>query len=111
MLSNTGVRSAGLQGCPGRGIGHTPIYREMISVAAMMLAADRIAAIVLAASPGLRDALYRKYFCVSEEWLWSHGPAETEEAKATLDWGEQIARRLVAMRLANETSAQEEQRA
>jgi hypothetical protein len=30
--------------------------------------------------------------------------------KATLDWGEQIARRLVAMRLANETPTQEEQR-
>jgi hypothetical protein len=111
MLSNTAVRSAGLQGCPGRGIGRTPIYREMTSVAAMMLAADRIAPIVLAASPELRDALYRKYFGVSEEWLRSHGPAEAEEAKATLDWGEQIARRLVAMRLANETPAQEEQRA
>jgi hypothetical protein len=35
----------------------------------MMLAADRIAAIVLAAKPKLRDALYRKYFGVSEEWL------------------------------------------
>jgi fatty acid/phospholipid biosynthesis enzyme len=83
----------------------------MTSVAAMMLAADRIAPIVLAASPELRDALYRKYFGVSEEWLRSHGSAEAEEAKATLDWGEQIARRLVAMRLANETPAQEEQRA
>jgi hypothetical protein len=81
MLSNTAVRSAGLQGCPGRGIGRTPIYREMTSVAAMMLAADRIAPIVLAASPELRDALYRKYFGVSEEWLRSHGSAEAEEAK------------------------------
>jgi hypothetical protein len=45
-----------------------------------------------------------------KEWLRSHGPAEAEEVKATLDWGEQIARRLVAMRLANETT-QEEQRA
>jgi len=111
MLSNTAVRSAGLQGCAGRGNGRTPIYREMTSVAAMMLAADRIAGTVLAASPELRDALYRKYFGVSEEWLRSHGSAEAEEAKATLDWGEQIARRLVAMRLANETLAQEEQRA
>ena len=77
----------------------------------MMLAADRIAANVLTASPELRDALYRKYLGISEEWLRSHGPAEAEEAKATLDWGEQIARRLVAMRLANETLAQEEERA
>ena len=30
----------------------------------MMLAADRIAVIVLAANPKLRDALYRKYFRV-----------------------------------------------
>ena len=79
----------------------------------MMLAADRIAPIVLAANPELRDALYRKYFGVSEEWLRSHGPAEAEEAKATLDSGEQMARRLVAMRLANlqETITDEEQRA
>ncbi len=60
MLSNTAVRSAGLQGCAGRGIGRTPIDWEMTSVAAMMLAADRIAANVLAAKPPLRDALYRK---------------------------------------------------
>ena len=81
MLSNIAVRSAGLQRCPGRSIDRTPIYREMTSVAAMMLAADRIAAIVLAANPELRDALYRKYFGVSEEWLRSHGPAEAEEVK------------------------------
>jgi len=31
-----------------------------------MLAADRIAAIVLAANPKLRDALHRKYFSVSQ---------------------------------------------
>ena len=47
----------------------------------MMLAADRIAPIVLAASPELRDALYRKYFGVSEDWLRSHGAAEAEEAQ------------------------------
>ncbi|MGA7866875.1 MAG: hypothetical protein WA709_03990 [Stellaceae bacterium] len=52
----------------------------------MMLAADRIAANVLAAKPPLRDALYRKYFGVSEEWLRSHGAAEAEEAQETLDW-------------------------
>ena len=79
----------------------------------MMLAADQIAVIVLSANPKLRDALYRKYFRVSEEWLRAHGPAEAEEAQATLDWGEQIARRLVGMRLANlhETTTDEEQRA
>src|ERR1700730_10263264 len=41
----------------------------------------------------------------------SHGAAEAEEeAKAPLDWGEQMARRLVAMRLANlhETTTDEE---
>jgi hypothetical protein len=82
-------------------------------MAAMMLAADRIAANVLAAKPPLRDALYRKYFGVSEEWLRSHGAAEAEEAQETLDWGQQMARRLVAMRLANlhETATNEEQRA
>ena len=77
----------------------------------MMLAADRIAAIVLAANPELRDALYRKCLGVSQEWLRSHGAAEAEEAQATLDWGEEMARHLVAMRLANETTTQEEQRA
>ncbi len=66
---------------------------------------------MLAADPELRDALYRKYFGVSEEWLRSHGAAEAKEAQETLDWGEQMARRLVAMRLANETTAHEEQRA
>jgi hypothetical protein len=66
MLSNRAVRSAGLQGRPGRCIGRIPIYREITSVAGMMLAADRIAAIVLAANPELCDALYRKYFGVSE---------------------------------------------
>jgi hypothetical protein len=101
MLSNTTDRSADLQGRPGRNIGRIPRYREITSEAAMMLTADRIATIVLAANPELRDALYRKYFGVSEEWLRSHGPAEAEEAKATLDSGEQMARRLVAMRLAN----------
>jgi hypothetical protein len=63
MLSKTAVRSGGLQERPRRDIDRIRIYREMTSVAAMMLlAADRIAAIVLAADPELRDALYRKYF-------------------------------------------------
>jgi hypothetical protein len=77
----------------------------------MMLAADRIAANVLAASPELRDARYRKYVGVSEEWLRSHGASEAEEARETLDSVEQMARRLVAMRLTNlhETTAHEEQ--
>ena len=77
----------------------------------MTLAADRIAANVLAANPQMRVALYRKYFGVSEEWLRSHGAAEAEEAQETLDRVEQIARRLVAMRLANshETTPHEEQ--
>jgi hypothetical protein len=79
----------------------------------MMLAADRIAANVLAASPELRDALYRKYLGVSEERLRSHGASEAEDAQETLDWVEQIACRLVAMRPANlhETTTHEEQRA
>ena len=77
----------------------------------MTLAADRIAANVLAANPQMRVALYRKYFGVSEEWLRSHGAAEAEEAQETLDWVEQMARRLAAMRLANlhETTAHDEQ--
>ena len=80
---------------------------------AMMLAADRIAANVLTASPELRGALYRKYLGISEEWLRSHGASEAEEAQETLDSVEQIARRLVAMRLTNvrETTAHKEQRA
>ena len=64
----------------------------------MMLAADRIAANVLAASPELRDALYRKYLGVSEERLRSHGASEAEEAQETLDWVEQMTRRLVAIK-------------
>ena len=82
-------------------------------MAAMMLAADRIAANVSAANPELRDALYRKYLGASEEWLRSHGAAEAGEAQETFDWVEQMARRLVAMRLANlhETTKHEEQRA
>ena len=77
----------------------------------MMLAADRIAANVLTASPELPDALYRKYLGISQEWLRSHGASEAEEAQETLDSVEQMARRLVAMRLTNlhETTAQEEQ--
>ena len=82
----------------------------------MMLAADRIAANVLTASPELRDALYRKYLGISEEWLRSHGASEAEEAEEaqeTLDSVEQIARRLVAMRFTSvrETTAHKEQRA
>ena len=79
----------------------------------MMLAADRIAANVLTASRELRDALYRKYLGISEEWLRSHGASEAEEAQETLDSVEQIARRLSGIRLANlhETTAHEEQRA
>ena len=79
----------------------------------MMLAADRIAANVLTASPELRDALYRKYLGISEEWLRSHGASEAEETQQMLNFVEQIARRLVATRLANlrETTTHEEQRA
>jgi len=60
----------------------------------MMLAADRIAANGLTASPELCDALYRKYLGISEEWLRSHGASEAEEAQETLDSVEQIARRV-----------------
>ena len=61
----------------------------------------------------LRDGLYRKYFGVSEDWLRSHGAAEADEAQETLDWVEQMARRLVAMTLANlhEPTTHEEERA
>jgi hypothetical protein len=50
---------------------------------------------------------------ISEEWLRSHGASEAEEAQETLDLVEQIARRLVAIRLTNvrETTAHKEQRA
>jgi hypothetical protein len=86
-----------------------PINRGIISMAAMMLAADRIAANVLAANP----AFYRKYLGVSEEWLRSYRACEAEAAEETLDEVEHMARRLVAMRFAKlpETTAQEEQRA
>ena len=118
MLSNAAVRSPSLRGLPGRDISRIPRNRPITSVVAMMLAADRIAANVLTASPELRDALYRKYLGISEEgiseeWLRSHGASEAEEAQETLDSVEQIARRLVAMRLtkARETTAHNEQRA
>jgi len=79
----------------------------------MMAAADRIAANVLTASPESRDALYRKYSGISQEWLRSHGASEAEEAQETLDSVEQMARRRVAMRLTKvrETTAHQEQRA
>ena len=77
-------------------------------MAAMMLAADRIAANVSAANPELRDALYRKYLGVSEEWLRSHGASEAEEAQETHDSVEQMSRRLANL---HETIAHEEQRA
>jgi hypothetical protein len=85
----------------------------MTSMAAMMLAADRMAANVLAANSDLRDGFYRKYLGASEDWLRSHGASEAEASQETLDWVEQITRRLVAMRLAKslDTTAQEEQRA
>src|ERR1700732_213885 len=105
MLSSTSVRSPSLRGLPGRDISRIPRNRTITSVVAMMLAADRIAANVLTASPGLRDALYRKYLGISEEWLRSHGASEVEEAQETLDSVEQIARRLVAMRLTKEGEA------
>jgi hypothetical protein len=50
MLSNTAVRSASFQRLPGRGIRRIPINWGITSVATMMLAADRIAANVLAAN-------------------------------------------------------------
>jgi hypothetical protein len=67
----------------------------------MTLAADWTAA--------MRDALYRKYFGVSEDWLSSHGAG----AVKALEWVEQMARSLVRMRLTNlhETATHEEQRA
>ena len=79
---------------------------------AMMLAADRIADECNGRQPELRDALYRKYLGISEEWLLSHGASEAKEAQEALDSVEQIARRLVAMRLTNlrETTAHREQR-
>jgi alpha/beta superfamily hydrolase len=66
----------------------------------MTLAADWIAANVLPDNAELRDALYRKYFGVSEEWFRSHGAGEAEEAQETLDWVGQMACRLAEMRLA-----------
>src|SRR5580693_1238051 len=105
MLSNTAVRSPSLRGLPGRDISRIPRNRTITSVVAMMLAADRIAANVLTASPELRNALYREYLGISQEWLRSHGASEAEEAQKTLDSVEQIARRPVAMRLTNLTSA------
>ena len=111
MLSNTAIRSPSLRGLPRRDISRIPRNRATTSVVAMMLAVDRIAANVLTASPELRDALYRKYLEISQEWLRSHGASEAEEAQETLDSVEQMARRLVAMRLTNlhETTAHEEQ--
>jgi hypothetical protein len=113
MLSNRAVRSASLRSIPGRANRLIPVNQEMTSMAAMMLAADRMAANVLAANSDLRDGLYRKYLGASEDWLRSHGASEAEAAQETLDWVEQITRRLVAMRLAKllDTTAQEEQRA
>ena len=101
MLSNTAVRSPSLRGLPGKDISRIPRNRAITSVVAMMLAADRIATNVLTASPELRDALYRKYLGISQEWLRSHGASEAEEAQETLNSVEQMARRLVAMRLTN----------
>ena len=113
MLSNTPSGLPASEGYPERSISRVPRNRAITSVVAMMLAADRIAANVLTASPELRDALYRKYLGISEEWLRSHGASEAEEAQETLDSVEQMARRLVAMRLTNlrETTAHKEQRA
>jgi hypothetical protein len=67
----------------------------------------------MVAKPELRDELYRKYFGASKQWLCSRGASEAEEAQEMLDCFKQMARRLVAMRLANsqETTTHEEQRA
>jgi hypothetical protein len=66
-----------------------------------------------APNPDLRDALYRKYLGASEELLRSHGASVAEATQETLDWVAQLARRPVAVRLANlqETTTQKEQRA
>jgi hypothetical protein len=113
MLSNTAVRSPSLRGLPGRDTSRIPRNRAITSVVVMLLAADRIAANVLTANPELRDALYRKYLGISQEWLpvtWCIGSGGSVR---TLDSVEQMARRLVAMRLTymRETTAHKEQRA
>jgi hypothetical protein len=73
-------------------------------------AADRIAANVLAANSEAR-AILKDTSAVSEQWRRLHGAAEAEEAQKTLDWVEQIARRLVGMGPANlhGTTSHEEQ--
>ena len=113
MLSTLAVPVSQPPKPPRKGNSRIPRNRAITSVVVMLLAADRIAANVLTAIPELRDALYRKYLEISQEWLRSHGASEAEEAQETLDSVEQIARRLVAMRLTNvrETTAHKEQRA
>jgi len=76
----------------------------------MMLAADRIAANVLTASPELRDALSKilEDFARVAPVTWRIGSGESARYAR---FGDQMARRLVAMRLTNlhETTAHEEQ--
>ena len=78
----------------------------------MMLAANRIAPNVMVARPELMSEVLSKIpLGASEEWLRSHGASEAEEAQEMLDWVEQMARHLVAMRLVNshDTTTHEEQ--
>ena len=58
MLSNAVVQSASLRRLPEGSNSSIPIDRGITSMAAAMLAADRIAANVMVAKPELRDALY-----------------------------------------------------
>jgi len=115
MLSNTAVRSASLQRPPGGGISRIAVF-PYSHIPGNNLGGCHDAGggsdcgECVGRHPQTRDAPYRKYFGVSEEWLRSHGAAEPQE---THDWVEQMARRLVAMTLANlhETTTREEERA
>src|ERR1700682_4327898 len=71
MLSNTAVRSANLRRPPGRGISRIPISWGITSVATTMLAADWIAANVLAANLKTppREGLLKKLTPVQQRAL------------------------------------------
>jgi hypothetical protein len=59
----------------------------------MMLAADRIAVIVLAANPKLRDALIENTSGFRKSGSGRMAQPKRRKRKRPLDWGEQMARR------------------
>jgi hypothetical protein len=75
-----------------------PDHGNWSVVATRMLAADLVAARILATPVAAREAAF-EWLHVSDAWRQTHLPSEVESTRETLETFEFITRRLVAMRL------------